>query len=216
MNEPSYLAPRILDTALQLADHQAWETIRLNDIARQMDISLDDIRAHYAQKEDLVDAWFDRADQAMLQHAARPEFLALTPDERLEAVMMCWMDTLASHHKATREMILGRLEPGHLHIQLAGLLRISRTVQWMREAAHRDASYLNRALEETVLTSIYLTTFARWLTDESEHFEQTRTLLRSLLKKAGFLLHMTGQKKTSPSPLQLEDTVRPGSSKAHH
>jgi len=212
----SYLSPRILDTALKLADHQPWETIRLHDIAREMDISLDDIRVHYAQKEDLIDAWFDHADQVMLQQAARPEFLTLTPDARLEAVMMNWMEALADHHKATREMILGRLEPGHLHIQLAGLLRISRTVQWMREAAHRDASYLNRALEETVLTSIYLMAFACWLNDESDHFEQTRQLVQNLLKKAGFILHMTGQEAYPPSPLLIEDIDQQGSASTHH
>ncbi len=216
MNESSYLSPRILDTALKLAENQPWETIRLHDIAQEMEISLDDIRAHYPQKEDLIDAWFDHADQAMLQQAATPEFLLLSPHARLETVMMSWMEALADHHKTTREMILGRLEPGHLHIQLAGLLRVSRTVQWMREAAHRDASYLNRALEETVLTSIYLLTFGRWLTDESDHFQQTRRQLRSLIKKANFILHLTSRELDGPVLPLIRKAQAQGSTGTRH
>ncbi|MEH6625030.1 MAG: hypothetical protein V7739_01175 [Motiliproteus sp.] len=205
MNESSYLSPRILDTALKLAENQSWETIRL-----------DDIHAHYAQKEDLIDAWFDRADQVMLQQAATPEFLALSPHERLETVIMSWMEDLADHHKATQEMILGRLKPGHLHIQWAGLPHVSRTLQWMCEAAHRDASYLNRALEETVLTSIYLLTFGRWLTDESDHFQQTRRQLRSLIKKAGFILHLTERERDCPVPPLIRKAEEQGSTGTHH
>ena len=65
MNTSSNLPARILDTALKLAEQQSWETVRLHDVARELGIGLDDVRAHYAQKEDLIDAWFDRADQSM-------------------------------------------------------------------------------------------------------------------------------------------------------
>ena len=81
-------------------------------------------------------------------------------------------------------MILAKCEPGHLHIQIPAVMRISRTVQWMREAAHQNATFLVRALEETVLTSIYLTTFIFWLQDESEDSQRTRALLDSLLGTA--------------------------------
>ena len=184
MSVSAKLSDPILDTALKQAERQSWETVRLHDVARELGIGLDDVRAHYAQKEDLIDAWFDRADQAMLHQAATPEFLTLGTQDRLETAMMSWMEALAAHRKTTREMILGRLEPGHIHIQWAGLMRVSRTVQWMREAARRNASHVNRALEETLLTSIYLLTFGRWLTDSSEHSELTRRQLRSLLRNA--------------------------------
>ena len=52
-NEPD-LAATILNTAMELAEDRSWEQLRLQDIASKLNISLDDIRRHYAQKDDLV------------------------------------------------------------------------------------------------------------------------------------------------------------------
>ena len=72
-------------------------------------------------------------------------------------------------------MIYGKMEPGHLHVQIPGVLRISRTVQWIREAAQLDATYVRRALEETGLTSIYLMTFFYWMKDDTPKSEKNKS-----------------------------------------
>jgi AcrR family transcriptional regulator len=177
-------AAKILDTALELAEARSWEAVRLHDVAAALGITLDDIRTHFDEKEDLVEAWFDRADATMLRDAACPGFLELTVRERLRRLIMTWLDTLAPHREVTRQMILAKCEPGHLHVQIPAILRVSRTVQWMREAAHRDATFLARALEETVLTSIYLTTFIYWMQDDSVDADRSRRLLDNLLAMA--------------------------------
>ena len=120
----------------------------------------------------------------MLQRSTDPEFLELSLRERLHCVIMAWLDTLAAHRRVTREMILNKLEPGHLPVQIPAVLRISRTVQWFREAAQRDATFLRRAMEEAALTSIYLTTFTCWMWDTSQNAEKTRRLLDRLLRLA--------------------------------
>jgi ubiquinone biosynthesis protein COQ9 len=168
----------ILDAALALAESRHWETVRLHEVAARLDIGLDDIHRHFAEKEDLVDAWFDRADRAMLAQSRGADFLALAFPDNFEACVMGWLGALAQHRRTTREMIMVRLEPGHLHIQIPTLLRISRTVQWMREACRREQSFLARATEETALSSLFIATVASWLTDESENFERTRQRLR--------------------------------------
>ncbi|TXI16259.1 MAG: TetR/AcrR family transcriptional regulator [Nitrosomonas sp.] len=167
----------IVDTAVAIAERSSWEAVRLFDIAAELNISLDDIRLHFREKEDLIDAWFDRADNQMLREAESVEFLSLSPRERLQHLIMSWLDTLAAHRKVTRQMIGAKFEPGHLHIQIPAIMRISRTVQWMREAAHRDATFVRRALEETALTTIYLATFTHWMRDESENSQRTRDFL---------------------------------------
>ncbi len=178
---PGADADRILDKALELAEATGWEPLRLHQVARALGTGLDGIGRHYREKEDLVEAWFDRADRAMLAAASGPELQAMTRTERLEQLIMAWLQALAPHQRVTREMILNKCEPGHLHIQIPAVMRISRTVQWIREAAGCDASYLRRALEEVALTSIYLATFGTWLWDDSPGFEQTRRRLRGLL-----------------------------------
>ena len=183
------LREAIVDTAVTIAERSHWESVRLFDIAAELDISLDDIRAHFREKEDLVDAWFDRADSRMLKTAETVEFLSLPPRERLQHLIMAWLDALTTHRKVTRQMIGGKLEPGHIHIQIPAILRVSRTVQWMREAAQRDATYVRRALEETALTTIYLATFAYWMQDDSENSQNTRDFLAHKLKYAESLDH---------------------------
>lgn len=184
-------AQKILDSALALAEARSWEAVRLYDVAEATGMTLDDIRVHFREKEELVEAWFDRADGAMLRDAASPDFLELPPRERLHRSIMIWLDALAPHRRVTRQMILGKCEPGHLHVQIPAILRISRTVQWLREAAQREATYVHRALEETVLTSLYVTTFIHWLNDNSLNASRTRELLAFLLKTAEKLENLT-------------------------
>ncbi len=162
----SSLRERIVDTAVTLAARGSWEALRLHDVAAELDITLNDIRDQFREKEDIVDAWFDRADRAMLRESDKAEVVALSPRERLRHLLLAWLEALAAHKRVTRQMIANKLEPGHVHYQWAGLLRVSRTVQWWREAAGRRAPLPRRAFEETALTAIYLATFVRWMTDD--------------------------------------------------
>jgi ubiquinone biosynthesis protein COQ9 len=187
LHTSSDLRGKIVDAALALAEQRSWEAVRLHDVADELGISLNDVRGYFREKEEIAEAWFDRADALMLEDAASVEFQSLPVRERLHRVIMTWLGVLAAHRRVTRQMILGKMEPGHLHVQIPALLRVSRTVQWFREAAHRDTTYVGRALEETVLTSIYLMTFFYWLQDDSESATRTGALLDRLLRGAGRL-----------------------------
>lgn len=178
---PTSESDRIVDAAVTLAEERSWEAVRLHDVADALGVTLEDIRRHFREKEDIVDAWFDRADSAMLREAEAPGFLGLTPRERIRRLIMTWLAALSVNRKVTRQMIYGKLEPGHLHIQIPGLMRVSRTVQWIREAAQRDSTYVRRALEETGLTTIYLTTFFYWMNDASPGSIRTERFLEGCL-----------------------------------
>lgn len=184
MAAESELTRRIVDAALELGERSSWEAVRLHDVARELGIRLEDVRRCFREKEEVVEAWLDRADAAMLEAAEAPGFAALAPRERLHRLMMAWLAALAPHRRLTRQMILCKLEPGHAHVLVPGILRVSRTVQWMREAAHRDATYLRRALEETGLTAIYLMTFCYWMNDDSPDSAATGRFLDGWLALA--------------------------------
>jgi AcrR family transcriptional regulator len=186
------LREKIVDAAIDLAEASDWEAIRLYDVADRLGLSLDDIRQEFSEKDELIDAWFDRADSAMLQDAASPEFCSLTRKNRIGRVMMKWLDALAAHRRVTRQMMLSKLEPGHIHIQFPGLMRVSRTVQWMREAAGYDASFPRRAAEEVVHTGVYLATFAYWMSDDSPQSERTRGFLARQLAHADIVFSCCG------------------------
>ncbi|HEY5682449.1 MAG TPA: hypothetical protein VIR61_02115 [Sulfuricaulis sp.] len=178
---------KIIDAALEIAGRQSWESLRLHDVAAELKLELNDVRACFREKEDITDAWFDRADAIMLQAGTDPSFSRLTSHERIHRLIMTWLSALAPHRRVTRQMIYGKFEPGHLHYQIAGVLRVSRTVQWVREVAHRDAVLPWRAFEETGLTAIYLATFFHWMRDESENARRTSEFLDRLLGRAGRL-----------------------------
>lgn len=184
MNQPdSTRAEWILDEALSLAEAESWESLHLHRLADELGIPLNEIRACYPQKDALAEAWFDRADAAALAVPASSGFGELLVRERQQRVIEAWLEALQPHRRLTREMLAYKLEPGHLHLQLAGLTRISRTVQWFREAALQDSRGLRRILEETALTLVYVGAFARWLYDDSPDSRETRRFLRRALQR---------------------------------
>jgi ubiquinone biosynthesis protein COQ9 len=175
----------MVDAALAQAERTSWEAVRLHDVAAALSVTLNDVRAHFREKEEIVDAWFDRADAAMLDDAARADCVALSSRQRIERLLTVWLAALALHRRVTREMVWNKLEPGHLHYHLRGLLRVSRTVQWLREAAGRDAVLPWRAIEEIALTGLYLGTFLYWMYDDSPDSQDTRRFLARQLDRAG-------------------------------
>jgi AcrR family transcriptional regulator len=174
----------IIDSAVHLASNSSWESLRLHEIATDLDISLADIYVFFAEKEQISDAWFERADKHMLSTTNNSIFTTLSNQQKFQNLLMAWLDSLAINQKVTRQMIMNKLEPGHLHIQLPALIRISRTVQWLREASNQNSRLPWRAFDETVMTSIYLVTFCCWLTDDSPMYQRTKRCLDKQLNLA--------------------------------
>ncbi len=179
-------AAQILNAAITLAEKSSWEDVRLHHIAAELGIGLNQIRQCFQEKEVVADAWFDQADAAMLKLSTRKNFQKLKTLEQIHMLIMAWLNALAKHKHVTREIIVNKLELGHLHVQIPAILRISRTVQWLREAAHRDATSPERALDETVLSAIFVMTFVYWLNDHSTKQEKTDDFLRARLAQADY------------------------------
>jgi AcrR family transcriptional regulator len=188
MKRQTISASQILESALRLADVCGWERLHLFDVAADLDSGLDTIAAHYREKDQLVEAWFDRADQAMLKRGNAADLDALEPSKRLEELLVAWLDSLAAHRSVTAQMLLYKLEPGHVHLQILGLLRISRTVQWWREGARRKNQQLPRITEECLLTGAYLRSFIHWLRHPEEDAAEFRAFLRRQLRCGPLLL----------------------------
>lgn len=190
-NDDTAMADAILDMAMAIAEETSWEQVRLHQVAQRLHIGLDTIARHYPEKDCMIDAWFDRADRAVLAQAGDDRLAMLAPRERLETLIMAWLGALEGHRKVTRQMILAKLEPGHLHIQLPALTRISRSVQWMREAAGLRDSGLMRAITESGCTAIYLGTFTRWMFDNQSGSPRTRHYLQRALSSAECCLRLS-------------------------
>ena len=125
------------------------------EVADELGISLAQINECYSQKDALTDAFFDRADQHMLEQCTKEKMAPLSMRERLHLAMSTWLDSLAPHRVIARQMLKYKLEFGHVHLQVLSLMRISRTVQWIRQVSICDATDTKRIIEEVVLSSVY-------------------------------------------------------------
>lgn len=184
MDEHCYPAERILEAALMLGRRDGWDAVHLHNVAQHMGLTLTEIRAHYGQKDDLAEAWFDRADAAMLRAAEAAGWNSLSFRERLLRTMLAWFDALAAHREVSVQMMRYKLQPDHLHLQAAGVMRISRTMQWIREAAKLPTVGWRREIEEVVLTGIFLGAVGCWLLDRSPDARRTRAWLEDRLASA--------------------------------
>ncbi|HEX2539693.1 MAG TPA: hypothetical protein VHM00_01280 [Caldimonas sp.] len=180
-DEQQHRAEQILNVALVLGERDGWDAVHLHDVAQHMGIALAEIQLHYRQKDDLAEAWFDRADAALVRAGEAAGWVGLPMRERLLKTMLAWFDALAAHRALSIEMLRYKLQPDHLHLQAAGLMRISRTVQWIRETARLPAVGGRRELEEIVLTGIFLGAVGRWLLDRSPDARRTRAWLERRL-----------------------------------
>jgi AcrR family transcriptional regulator len=175
----------IVQTALTLAERAgSWDAVHVHVVAREAGISLAALRRHFQDKDDIAEGWFDIADAELLSAGTQAGWGELEIRERLYRAIMAWLDALAPHRRLVGGMLRYKLHPEHLHLQARGIKRISRTVQWLRDVALMPSVGWRRELEEATLTTIYLTTFAYWLTDNSPGSQRTRRLLMRLLGSA--------------------------------
>ncbi|MDP3762354.1 MAG: TetR family transcriptional regulator [Ramlibacter sp.] len=175
----------IVHAALRLAEQAgSWDAVHVHAVAREAGMSLEELRRHFGDKDAIAGGFFDIADAALLACFRRPGWGELAIRERLYRAITAWLDALAPHQRTVAGMLGYKLHPEHVHLQVRGVARISRTAQWIRETAMLPSVGWRRELEEAVITTIYLTTFSRWLMDRSPGTESTRSLLRRLLAVA--------------------------------
>lgn len=171
---------QLLDTALSLSKEKGWESLSLLEIAHSLHVPMTDIYRLIQQKDDLAEYLFDRADRQMLAETAQQNFRHASRQGRLQLLMSAWLDTLAPYRPTVRQMLCYKLEPGHIHLQVLGLLRISRTVQWMLHAAAMKDTGLRRIAEEIILTNLYLAAFSYWLFQAPDDARMQRFLTNLL------------------------------------
>ena len=170
---PKISAEKILSAALDRAEAEGWQNIRLHDIADDLGTSLPVIKEHFRDQDAIANAWFRNSLDALLAPTGK-DFRDRPPKERLFLVVMRWLDAMADHRRVTAQMIQGKLYFGHPHHWVPLVFNLSRLVQWIREAAFLDAQGRRRQVEEIGLTTLVVTTLCFWAKDQSEDQVRTR------------------------------------------
>lgn len=176
-------AAKILDAALARAGRAGWGNVKLRDVAADLKIPMAAVRVHFGERNDLADAWLARADAAMLKPYPK-NFAKAPPPERVHLVMMRWLDALAPHHQVTADMLAEKLWLFHPHHYVPMIPWVSRTVQWMREAAQLDGPGRRKQIEEIGMTLLFVATLRVWCRDTSEGQAHTRAWLARRLERS--------------------------------
>ncbi|PAU74235.1 hypothetical protein [Halomonas salipaludis] len=188
-----FLAERVLSQALAMAEQTGWEGVELTRVAAALEIPAAAVLDHYRDRDAVADAWFLRGWRAML--AEKPEgFADWAARERIEHCLLAWFDALAAHRRVSVEMLRSKAHPPHLHTWVPMVFDLSRTVQWLREAAMLEAPYGTRRaqVEEIGLTALLVATLRVWAHDETPGEQETRRYLSKRLRHAEGLMRRLG------------------------
>src|SRR5688572_13832528 len=131
----SDLRERIVDTSLMLAEEKgSWSAVRLHDVADRLSVPTPEILHHYRDLDAVADAWFLRGLKAMV--GPKPAYFLENPEWRRTEICLCaWFDALSVHRRVTAQMLRGKLHLSHPHHWVPMVFNLSRTIQWLREAA---------------------------------------------------------------------------------
>ena len=184
ISESTAFAERVVEEAVRQAETQGWEAVRLTEVARSLELPMSSVLAEFRDLDAVANAWFQRGWRAML--AEKPEtFHDWSPRARIEHCLLAWLDAFAAHRRVTVQMLRTKAHLPHLHTWVPMAFDLSRTVQWLREAAELEARYGTRRaqIEEIALTGLFLATLAVWARDSSEGQRKTRQFLHRRLER---------------------------------
>lgn len=161
-------AAAILAMALEMADEDGWARVSLGAVAKRLEVSLDEIRRHYRDKDALANAWFAQAQREMLKASAEKEMQALSADQRLAGCLDAWFQALDQYPRASRGMLSGKLYFGHPHHWVPLVFDLSRFVHWLLDAADLNSPMPRRQVEEIGLSLLVLGAHRIWMRDPDE------------------------------------------------
>ena len=178
------LPARIVNAAIAIAEERGrWSAVRLHDVAGRLGVPTSQVLDHFRDLDSVADAWFMRALKAMVGQKS-PNFVELPEWRRIELCLNAWFDALSPHRRITGQMLRGKLHLPHLHHWVPMIFNLSRTIQWLREAAQLSGEYeTDKAKREEVgLTALFLAALTVWTRDDSAGQERTRRFLRRELR----------------------------------
>lgn len=193
---------QVVDEAVRQAEEKGWEAVRLTEVARALELPISLVLTRFRDLDAVANAWFQRGLRAML--ADKPDTFEDWPERiRIEHCLLAWFDAFAAHRRVTVQMLRTKAHLPHLHTWVPMAFDLSRTVQWLREAAQLEARYGTRRaqVEEVALTSLFLATLAVWSRDSSDGQRRTRQFVERRLKRGESCMKwVPGMKHKAASP----------------
>lgn len=175
-------ANRIVDVAISLAEEKhSWRDVHLYQVADYLKIDLIEIKKHFYNKDAISNAWFDRADEAMLNESKKEFFKQLSKEKQLHLLIMTWLHALSVHKHITKQMLKSKLTSGHFHIPACMMMRLHRTAEWIQEAMQEKKTRFSRFIREKAISCILTEILIYWCFDKSKENRKTSEHLNRLI-----------------------------------
>jgi len=165
----------ILPKMLELAPFDGWTMTTADAAARQADITSAALRAAFPDGiRDILRYWSHINDQTMGVAMAEPEFAGLKIREKVAFAVRTRLDQLRPHKEAARRASALMLLPPYaaLGAQLAW-----KTADAIWRGLGDKSTDFNYYSKRGILTGVWTSTFARWLSDDSEDEAPTLAFL---------------------------------------
>jgi AcrR family transcriptional regulator len=205
---------RYISAALALAAEKPWADVTLAEIAARAGSGLVGLRAEFASKARILEAFVRLVDDEVLSRTPHREEGQSARDALFE-VLMSRFDVLGPWKPAIRSMTRsGAPEPG----QIVGILASNR---WMLEAAGSGSSGLEGAARTAGLASIYAGAFRTWLDDDDPGLARTMAALDRRLRRGERAMRrahdvVDGVRRVAGAMFGVAQTMRTRMDEARH
>ncbi|MEW6123189.1 MAG: TetR/AcrR family transcriptional regulator [Pseudomonadota bacterium] len=175
---------------LDLLAQTPVERITLPALAEHAGVPLSEIRAAYADTDDLIDAFLRDTDRQVLAEGGADDGLDLSEPahERLFEVLMRRLDALEPHREAVASLMHSARRDPRLALHL--LSASTRSQRWMLAAAGIDATGLRGEVKARGLAFLFGRLLDVWLKDEDPGLARTMARLDDELRQGARLLGM--------------------------
>jgi len=157
------------------AAFDGWGEAALAMAAAELGVPAGRARLAFPQSgAQMVDAWFDWIDKAMLEALPPEKVAAMKVRDRIKALLLFRFEILAPHREALRRGLALLALPGNA-LTGAGLAWRSADRIW--RLAGDEATDFNHYSKRAILIGVYGSTTLVFLDDQSEDMAETRAFL---------------------------------------
>lgn len=199
----------LLAAALTHVPFDGWSEVSLRKAAEDCGVDIGQAHLAFPRITDLVCAFIQMADQAMLANLETQDLPSMRVRERIAAAVQARIEAVMQYREAERRAVAFMALPGNA---VEGLKSLQNTVDLMWRAAGDTSTDFNFYTKRFILAGVYTSTLLYWLSDVSEDYAETWSFLDrridDVMKIEKCKAEFREKSEGAPSPLRTLSRMR--------